>query len=133
MDPKIKVEFRITGTKITAEEITNFLGISPTSTWNLGDSIQGTKIRRKHNGWCISIGNIENSLDLMDYIEPLIKFLLPKSELIAEFCSGNGLYCEIACTIYIIDQTPIINFSPILFSNLAELKTNLDIDLILTE
>jgi len=133
MDPEIKVEFHITGTKITPDEITNFLGISPTDTWNLGDSIQGTKLKRKHNGWCYSIGVQENTLDVVDYIVPLINFLLPKSELIIKVCQEHGLFSEIACSIYVANQTPVLHLDTEVMSNLVRMKTHLDFDLILTE
>jgi hypothetical protein len=40
MKSEIKVKFCILGTKLSPEEITNIIGISPTKSWNAGEHVQ---------------------------------------------------------------------------------------------
>ena len=129
----IKVEFVLTGTRLSPDGIIHLLGITPVRTWQKGDSIQDTKLRRKHNGWCLSIKGNENSIDLADYITPLLEVLLPKSELITDICREYELDAEFSCVIYIKDEAPIINFSTTNVINLAKLHAAIDVDIILTE
>jgi len=133
MDPEIRVEFILTGTKITPDEITNLLGITPTKTWEHGEPIKGTILRRKYNGWCFSIENEKESLDLMDYIQPLVDSILPKSELITRIIKEYELVSEISCGIYIVEQTPIFHFDPEIMAKLVKINTEVDIDIILTD
>jgi hypothetical protein len=131
MNAEIKVEFIITGTQITPEEISNLLGLTPTRTWREGDLIQATRLVYKQNGWCLS--NKENSINLGDHIHSLLDNLLPKSELIAKVCSKYGLESEMNCVIYIVNETPIINISKKTIAGMERLGTSLDIDIILNE
>jgi hypothetical protein len=131
--PIIQADFIITGTDILPDQITQELGISPTRTWRLGDSIQETQLRRKHNGWCFSIGKRESALDLEKPLVMLINHLLPYAQTISSLCEKHNLQSEISCAIYISDETPIINFSPETISHLAQLNSFLDIDIIQTE
>lgn len=133
MLPIIQVEFIITGTDILPEQITRELGISPTRTWKLGDSIQETQLRRKHNGWCFSIGKSERALDLEKPLAMLIKHLLPYAQIISTLCEKHKLQPEISCAIYISDEVPSINLCPETISHLAQLNSFLDIDIIQTE
>lgn len=132
MIPEIKAEFILTGKQISPDEITRLLGMYPTRTWKEGDFIQETKLRRKHNGWCFSVSSDKNSLDLEDYISPILRALLPKSDTIKCVSDEYGLASELSCAIYIRDETPSINLGIETLTGLAKLVTTFDIDIILT-
>ena len=122
MVPKIQVEFRITGIQVLPDKITQLLKLNPTRTWSVGDFIQGTKLRRKHNGWCFAIDTPEVGYDLEKYILPLVEALLPSAQLIRQVCEKYDLSSEISCAIYLVDETPTINLSPKVISDMASLK-----------
>ena len=132
MLPEIHTRFCITGTSISPDQITNLLGFSPTQTWILGDPIQGTRLSRKHNGWCYSVGGAENTLDLGRSVSALVNHLVSYSQIISDVCSKHKLHCEVSCAVYIVDETPIINLDPETISGLACLNASLDIDIILS-
>jgi hypothetical protein len=132
MKPKIQVEFQITGSQKLPDEITDLLQIVPSRIWRENDSIQGTKLKRKENGWCLSLKDDENSIDLADYVLPLLKVLRSKSKVITQMYKEFDLRCEMSCAIYINDETPIINFTHEVIASLAELGAYVDIDIILT-
>ncbi len=95
MIPEISVEFSIYGTQITPEEITALLGMNPTQTYRLGDFIERTKVRRKHNAWCFSVNNVISSYYLEDYVSPLLEALLPKAETIRNICKEYSRFGQI--------------------------------------
>jgi hypothetical protein len=130
MIAEIKVEFMITGTMISPEEISTLLGMKPTRTWRRGDLIQATRLKYKQDGWCLSSKEI--GFNLSDHITSLLDNLLPNSEKIVKVCSRYGLESQISCAIYIVDETPIINFSKKVMADMTQLNTTLDIDIILT-
>ena len=132
MYPEINVEFEIKSKQITPDEITNYLGILPTRKLLTGDFIGKSLIRMKNNIWCLSVKNQEDSLNLSDYLTPIIELLMPKKEIISKLCQENDVTCVFECGIYIIEQSPIMDLSPKLLSNLVELKASLDLDIILT-
>lgn len=132
MKPKIQVEFQITGSQKLPDEVTELLQLAPTRTWQKNDSIQGTKLKRKQNGWCLSLINDENSIELADYFLPILKVLQSKTKVITQMYKEFNLQCEMNCAIYINDETPIINFTNEVIANLAELGAFVDIDIILT-
>ena len=139
MKPEMEVEFCIFGTRLLPEEITRLVGIHPTRTWNVGEFIQrniggviqNSKIQRKENAWCLSVNNDSDNIDLAKPIKQLLQIVMPKANIIRKMCDEFDLECELGCAIYIKDETPILNFTPDVFSDLAELKATLDFDIIL--
>jgi hypothetical protein len=132
MLPEIEVEFCITGSDLLPQQITAFLDLTPTRAWLKGDSIQGTKLRRKHHGWSLSLGEKAPSLDLGKQIDNLIAILLPKNECINWICNEFHMECEVACAVWIKDETPSVNLGPQTLLALSRLNSTLDIDVILT-
>lgn len=133
MKPKIQVEFVITGIHIPPDEITRQLNLEPTCSWLKGDSIQGTNLRRKHNGWCFSIENRQDGLEIEEYILPLINALSPSAQLIRQICKEYEMSSEISCVIYMSDETPVINLSPQVLSTIVDLGAAIDVDIILSK
>ncbi len=133
MTPKINIELILTGLLISPDEITRQLKMRPTRTWLKGDSIQGTNLRRKHNGWCFSIENRQDGLEVEEYILPLVNSLAPSAQLIRQICKEYEMSCEISCVIYMSDETPVINFSPQVLSNIVDFGAAIDVDIILSK
>lgn len=131
MRPEIRLDFCITGTIVSPEKITDLLGITPSRTWNIGEQIQKTNLRRKHNGWCLSADIDKGALDLAGPAKALLNLLTPKAPLIREICVQFDMDCEFGYGIYIVDEQPVINFEPDLLSAMAELNAAVDIDIIL--
>jgi hypothetical protein len=128
MSSKIQVEFIITGTTLSPDKI---IGLTPTRTWEIGEFIPRTQLRRKQNGWCFSNLEIEERLELATPIQAILKKLLPKSDVLKEICQNYHLESEFACAIYILDDIPIINLPPEIINGLSTFNTSLDIDIIL--
>lgn len=129
MQPTIRVKFQIIGDQITPEEISNYLGMNPTETWLAGDSIQGTELRRKHNGWRLSTKRCQ-TYHLDEQINILTAEILLKSTVLAKLVEKYDLQLEINCDVDIVDEYPSINLSPESLSQLVELGVSLDIDLV---
>jgi len=133
MNPRIHIEFILTGLLISPDEITRQLKMSSTRTWLKGDSIQGTNLRRKHNGWCFSIENRQDGLEIEEYILPLVNALAPSVQLIRQICKEYEMSSEISCVIYMSDESPIINWSPQVLSSIVDLGAAIDMDIILSK
>jgi hypothetical protein len=130
MLPEIQAEFLITGVNVAPDEITDAIGVMPTRTWKMGEIIEKTTLPRKQNGWCLSTG-YHHDFDLGKQAKDLLQSLLPKSELISSYCREHGLRCELACVIYLIDETPSVNFDDETISGFAKLNASIDVDIIL--
>lgn len=133
MHPKMRVELCITSTNIDADQITSLLELAPTKSWKVGDSILGTTLRKKTNGWCFSVSDYKIQLDMAELARPLLERLMAKSSLIKSVCKDNNLQCELSYAVYITDETPIAHFDQKLISYLENLGASMDIDIILTE
>jgi hypothetical protein len=132
MIPKSKVELRLTGTQFSPEEITNLIGVSPTRVFRMGESIQGTKLTWKSNGWCYSLNDYKDTYDLGEEISVLLDRINVFSKKIIEVCEEKNLFSEISCAVYMKDETPAINLNQQIIAQLNEFKTTIDVDIILT-
>lgn len=130
MIPKVKVEFRITGTKLPPDKISELINILPTRAWRKGDLIQNTKLQRKYHGWCYSSKPDSN---LAKSVRNILKALLPQANAITQMCEEYKLFSELSCAIYTVpnQETPEINFDKEIVSGLAKLNATIDIDIIL--
>jgi hypothetical protein len=127
MATKISIDFILTG-KFDPDKITTLMGIKPTNTWKLGDSIQNTKLRRKHDGWKLSIDK-EESLDLNEKIESFLMQLESYSMPLKEIYEKLNAKAEIACAIYIEDeQVPAIHFNHETIKRVSDLGAEIDVD-----
>lgn len=130
MNTRINVEFEMKSSHITPDEITNSLGIFPTRKLLKGDLVGKTLIRMKNNIWCISAKIQEDSLDLTDYLTPIIEQLIPKKVIINKLCQENVVTCVFECGLRIHEEHPIMDLSPKLLSSIVELGASLDIDIV---
>jgi hypothetical protein len=131
MISRAQAEFNITSNQLSPIEITNSIGITPTLTWQSGDFIQKTKLRRKQNGWRLS----SNEDDFVKSIKLILAIMSPKSEVIRKLCGSSDIKLELSCAIYIVEneEIPAVSFDQGIISGLAKLNATLDIDIIRTK
>ncbi len=132
MIPKIKVELRLIGTETSPDEITNFIGMPPTRVFRTGDSVQGTALAWKSNGWCLSLGGYKDTYDLGEEISALLDYIAKFSARIRQVCDERGLRSEVSCAVYLSDEAPAITWRHEMIALIDELKATLDIDIIQT-
>lgn len=132
MKPEIRLEFCVTGNSIDSETISELMGISPSRTWKFDEPIKKTSLRRKHNGWCLSVELEEDVLDLSKSAEALLALLIPKAAILRKMRTEYNLNYEFSYAVYVIDETPIIDFAPDLLLEIGKLQAGIDIDIILT-
>jgi hypothetical protein len=106
------------------------LGITPTRTWRIGDPIQGSRLRRKHNGWCLSTDR-KQSWDLGQELHSLLDPLESRASEIARVSEVLGLEAEISVAIYVDSATPGMHVDRQLIRSIERLKADFDLDLIL--
>lgn len=134
MATEIACEFLLTGVGFNPDEITILLGIQPTKTWRLGDLVPRTSLRRKHDGWLLSIGyehlDEEHSIDLMSQVRRLFDRLQPDTAKLIDICTRLQLESSLNCVLYIRgNERPAVHFDPDIIQWLAQLQAEIDIDL----
>jgi len=98
----------------------------------MDESIQGTKLKWKSNGWCFSLGDYKDTYDLGEEVSLLLDRIKLFSKEISRICNDNKVYSEISCSVYMTDEPPGIKLSQKTIARLDELKTTVDVDIILT-
>ncbi len=130
MISEIGVAFLLHGENVSPEEITNLVGLQPTRTWRMGDSVQKTLLKHKKDGWLLGLPrkrtiNFEEELcSLLDKVEPHRDNIIKARERL-------NLGSLIRCVAYVSDQTPILGFSNKTINRMASLGADFDLDLIL--
>ena len=130
MTCEMAVALRLTGQDFSPETITRLLGVSPNKTWRLGDAVQNTLLKRKHDGWEFSIPQ-QAGLDLEEKLCALLDIFKSHKQRLFEVCDRFGLDAEIACAMYVTDEAPIMHLSSRTMKRIAALNADLDMDLIL--
>jgi len=118
----------LTGGDFDPDEVTDALGIEPTKTWRIGDPIQNTLLKRKHNGWSVATSR-EESLDLGKQIRDLLRRLEPTFSSIATLRDRVDLNVEVSCAIYIYGETPSMHLDRETLSMIERLDAEIDFDL----
>jgi len=126
----IRVALSLTGSEFSPEEVTKTLGLHPTEEWRKGETIGRTALKRKHNGWVLSLP-IEKTIEFGDLLEKLIDMIDPFRDRISTLVLESELDIEISCAIYFEDETPVLNLPADLLNRISALGADLDIDLIL--
>ncbi len=130
MASEVRAEFYLTSLEMTPDEMTKFLGILPTETWVIGDSVGRALLKRKENGWCLST-NDNTDLDLAKHVISLLDILVPKAEILREMSRKSHLEAEIDGVAYIDEEPPRIHFSQETLSKIVQLGAAVDIDIIM--
>ena len=73
----VKVSLRLMGEEYNVQEITDFLNITPSKTWNKGESIRNSGQKRTYTAWIYSTDEIE-TLNVYSQAVKIEKLFLPK-------------------------------------------------------
>ena len=129
--PLIEVAIKLTGQRFSPEDVTAVIQLAPTKTWRLGDSIQGTKLKRKNDGWIFGLSQ-RDTYNMDAFLRELLDIIEPYNDGIAEAVNRFSLEKEISFGVYIRGETPASWFSVDTLHRVAALQASLDIDLMLT-
>lgn len=132
--PEMDVTLELTGDGFSPEEVTRAIGLAPTKTWRAGDLVQGTQVRRRHDGWVFGLP-YRRAHDMEALLKELLDALGPYAARIAGAIEKFRLKSTISFGVYIDvrGQTPSCFFTAGTLTRLANLRADLNIDLILTE
>ena len=133
MHSEVHAAYTLTGMEFDPDVITRKLQIAPTKTWRLGDPIQETILRHKHDGWSIS-SDLSDTDDLEDHMRALLKLIYPRRKQLEQLRRQYKLEAEFACAIYTYDGSrPAIHFDSEIVRQVAELGAEIDIDLFILD
>ncbi|HTU32706.1 MAG TPA: DUF4279 domain-containing protein [Candidatus Acidoferrum sp.] len=130
--PLVEVALRLAGQGFSPDDVTALVGLSPTKTWRCGDSIQGTWLQRKNDGW--SFGLLQRETYEMDaFLRELLDAIEPYKAKIVEAAERFHLDVEVSFGVYVRDETPASWFAAETIRRLASIGASLDVDMILSE
>jgi Domain of unknown function (DUF4279) len=130
--PLVEVAFKLTGRGFDPDDVTKVIQLTPTETWRLGDYIQWTALKRKHDGWEVGLPERE-TYGMEEILLELLDALDPHNGRIAEAVERLNLETEISFGVYVRGETPAGRFSAETIRRVSALGAILDIDLILSE
>lgn len=131
-EPRISVALKLTGEEFSPAEAARIIGLNPSRTWQIGDSVEGTDLKRKDNGWKFALPYRE-TYDMDSMLNELLDIIEPYSQEIAHLAAKFRLTTEISFGVYMRAETPAAWFSEKTLRRVTNLGANLDIDLISTE
>jgi hypothetical protein len=119
------------GDNFDPDDLTEYLGIEPTSTKRKGERIQN--LLPKTSSWQLSTDNIVNNvIDVFEMSSSIVKKLLPKKELIIKAKAHFGVSPRLEVVLFIstneLHSTPAIGFDADVVAFLGEIGAYIDID-----
>jgi Domain of unknown function (DUF4279) len=130
--PLIEVAMRLTGQGFAPEDVTKLVQLTPTRTWRLGDPVQRTQLKRKHDGWVFGLPQRE-TYEMDGLLRELLDAIEPHKEGIAEAAKRFGLEKETSLGVYVRGETPASWFAADTVHRISTLDASLDIDLMLMD
>jgi len=130
-EPRIEVELRLTGDGFLPDRLTSVVQIVPTKTWRFGDSVQGTALRRKNDGWAYGLPPRE-SYEVEALLRELMDAIEPSRDRIIDAMKQFRLEASISFGIYISTRSPACWFSAESIGRIAALGAGLDVDVIIS-
>lgn len=127
MTPNLRVMFALTGV-VDVATVAAAIDLEPTRTWRIGESVGGTLLRRKENGWVLELKS--QASDFEELVQALLLLLEPHAAAIAQILS-RGTEAEIACEALVHDEAPPIALGAVTLRRIAALGASLDVDIIL--
>ncbi len=126
-----RVYFELYGDHFDPDELTEFLGIEPTSTVRAGDMV--FKKPAKQNSWELSTENIvDEFIDIYELSSSLINILKPKQSKILEAIDQFDLSSKFEVVLWFSvnenHSTPAIGFEAGTIELLGEIGAFIDID-----
>jgi len=122
---EMRVSLRITGFSCSGEAISAALGIDGTETWQSGDPVPKTAMRRVVNGWVL-----RSPLPEGRELEPHILWLLDRlPHTLNSLVNVTTEYAaEFSCGVYTREEMPVLALSPETVARIAALEAAIDID-----
>ena len=125
------VYFALDGESFEPNDVTNHLGIQPTSVMRKGEKIPNKL--PVFSSWQLSTENVINEIiDVDELASKVIQVLEPKVELINEIKSKLNLTCRLEVVLCITtddsQSTPAVGFEAKNIKFLANIGANIDID-----
>jgi hypothetical protein len=126
-----RVYFALNGDDFDPEEMTQFLGMKPTSTKRKGEKVPGRI--PKFSSWVLSTANVvDESVDVYEMASEIVKQLQPKKELIMDAIRKFGVFSkhQVVMSISVEEDasTPAIGFDVETIQFLGEIGAFIDID-----
>ena len=110
-------------------ELTNLLEIEPSETWQLGDKVGNSLIKREYYGWSLCSG--EKDIDLEKQILFLLDILVPKAKLINSLRQEHNLEYTFACGVDVHRNFyPSIHLEVDTVNKISLIGAEIDIDII---
>lgn len=125
---RVELAFVVLDFECPHAEITSALGLEPTTTWNRGDLVGKSALRRKAAGWTLASGLAPNARP-DEHLDALLS-RLPASLAALSKC-GDRCHTEFSMAVRVFSSAPPLSFSPTALQRVAQLRATLDIDLIL--
>lgn len=125
MIPIVDVRLDIWAPSVDHEYISRILEVEPTQVWKKRDSVSGTKILRKSDGWRYGLGARE-TYDAEALLSELMSTLGKKVE---RLNSEEHLGRQVGVIVDMDDQTPALGCTAEVIAWLASFRATLDIDI----
>lgn len=130
MHSEFKMHFTLWGRGFVPGEITEQVGITPTTTWREGDLVSKTrKARMKFGGWRVS-SPLPLDAPFTDHVPALLAIVYPKQQEIVAVCERYSLDAELLGVIYGYEaDRPGMYFEREEVAQIAALGATIDLDL----
>ncbi len=128
-------ELVLTAPDLDPDDLTRFLGISPTRQWRKGEpTISRAKVLHSEGGWLRSTGrevlDETRGIDVPSQVTRLLTQLRPHSERLMEAKRRFGLRVQLGCVLYVRrNDRPWVHFDSDVVRWLAAFDGAIDIDL----
>src|SRR5437016_1711412 len=131
-NPEVSSALILTGQDFDPSDITDRLGLEPTTKWRAGDQIGKSLLRRKHTGWLLRRGP-EFRFDLDQQLRELLDSISPATPKLLELSSRLRLDVEISCVAYVDDTAPSFHLTKDDLGQIRTMGAEVDLDVIRTE
>lgn len=121
---EIRAYLRVDGS--TEEAIIKCLGLEPSKKWRRGDSIQGTLLKRKADGFTIEF-DLPVGSSFSDHVRNILERVHPRHACLST-CKLEGIKLAVVVEIHGCDRPPM-QCDASLIQMLADIGASLDVDL----
>ena len=116
------------GKELNPKDVTDYLGLSPSMSFNRGDWRNETE-KWKHSFWSLSSQNMVQSNDLAFHLEWLIKQLEPVKSKFLEILNEKNIKAEISCFWILPSEHENLSLNCQLIKKYTELGLGLNMDI----
>lgn len=120
---EVRIQLNFIGFTREPEEVTAFVGVTPSKTWRTGDAIERSRRAYDSNGWRVSA---ERPLDVEAGVDALFERLAPHWKALRQLSDESRV--ELSVVIYAGQQVPAIHLRRDQIDRLAELGGSVDVD-----